>query len=261
MEASMTGRPCPKVADSTPEKTNGYRHTLEALDSLAVRTRFRSGQEICGARRPADAWHRVISGVARRCVVRADGRRQIVDLLLPGDFFGFTARAEYGFAVEAVMEGTLIAAYPRRRVEMLADTDPQLGRELREISFQILSRLQAQLLIVGRVTALEKVGSFLLEMAARLSDGPADRVVLPISRYDIADYLAVSVETVSRSLTDLKQRGMIALSGRRQVRILNRHALADGHLPMIAAKRPIAIAGHPVYAKVAMTARRMASAS
>jgi hypothetical protein len=71
----------------------------------------------------------------------------------------------------------------------------------------------------------------------------------------------VSVETVSRSLTDLKQRGMIALSGRRQVRILNRHALADGHPP--APKRPTSLPppGHPVYAKVAITARRIASAS
>jgi CRP-like cAMP-binding protein len=160
--------------------------------------------------------------------VRPDGRRQIVGLLLPGDFFGFTVGEEYDFSVEAVMEGTVLASYPRRRAEMLADSDSRLARELREVAFEALSRLLAQLLILGRVTASEKVGSFILEMAARMSDGHADRVVLPVSRYDIADYLAVSVETVSRSLTDLKQRGVISLSGTRIVKIVDREALEDG---------------------------------
>jgi CRP/FNR family nitrogen fixation transcriptional regulator len=90
-----------------------------------------------------------------------------------------------------------------------------------------MSRLQSQLLIVGRVTAPEKVGSFLLDMAGRLSPGHPDNVMLPVSRYDIADYLAVSVETVSRSLTDLKHRGVIAFSGTRSVRIVDRGALDD----------------------------------
>jgi CRP-like cAMP-binding protein len=161
-------------------------------------------------------------------VLRTDGRRQIIDLLLPGDFFGFTVSNEYDFSVEAVAEGTTVACYPRLHVEMLADEDPRLARELRQAAFAALSRLQTQLLIVGRITALEKVGSFLLEMAGRLSDGAIDRVVLPISRYDIADYLALSVETVSRSLTDLKHRGVIEFSGTRCVRIVDRDALENG---------------------------------
>lgn len=191
-------------------------------------THYQRGQEICSDGRPAECWNRIVLGAARRCVVRSDGRRQIVDLLLPGDFFGFTSASTYDFTVEAVGGGTLVASYPRRRVEMLADSDPQLARELRQVAFDAFSRLQSQLLILGRITALEKVGSFILEMAARLSDGAADGlVVLPVSRYDIADYLAVSVETVSRSLTDLKHRGVIALSGTRIVRIVDREALGD----------------------------------
>jgi len=98
----------------------------------------------------------------------------------------------------------------------------------RWIAFLAMSRLQAQLLIVGRITAPEKVGSFILEMAKRLSAEHGNSVALPMSRYDIADYLAVSVETVSRALTDLKHRGVIKLSGTRIVRIVDRDALEEG---------------------------------
>jgi CRP-like cAMP-binding protein len=209
---------------------------------------WRRGQEICGQDRPADTWFRLISGAARRSVVRIDGRRQIVDLLLPGDVFGFSAAPEYDYAVEAVAEGTRTACYPRRRVEHLADADPRLARELRELAFAAISRLQAQLVLIGRVTAREKVGSFLVELGSRLTNSHSDRVELPISRYDIADYLALSVETVSRSLTELKQRGLIRFVGTRQIKIVDRAALEDGmfdehgcgrHLPArAAAARP-----------------------
>ena len=104
----------------------------------------------------------------------------------------------------------------------------QIAREIRKIAFAALLRLQAQLLILGRITALEKVGSFILEMAARLSDGDAHQVALPVSRYDIADYLGVSVETVSRSLSDLKHRGAIKLQGTRSVSIVDRDVLEEG---------------------------------
>jgi CRP/FNR family transcriptional regulator, nitrogen fixation regulation protein len=201
---------------------------LEKLASIAVVRKCHRGQEICSQGQPAEYWYRVTSGTARRCVAQPDGRRQIVELLLPGDFFGFTALTEYDSTVEAVAEGTIVASYPRRRVEMLAEADPQLSREILQVTFEALSRLQAQLMILGRITATEKVSSFLLKMAGRLSDQTPDHVDLPISRYDIADYLGLSVETVSRSLTSLKNRGLIVLSGPRSVRIIDRDALEEG---------------------------------
>ena len=221
---------------STLSNSNGqYRkllthqpHPLKSLDQLAVIIPCHRGQEICSQGEPADHWYCVISGAARRCVIRLDGRRQIVDLLLPGDVFGFSASEEYDYTIEAVAEGTVVASYPRRRVEMLADADPLLGREIRQVSFLALARLQAQLLMLGRITALEKVGSFILEIAARMSSERGNSIALPMSRYDIADYLAVSVETVSRALTYLKQRGVIKLSGARLVWIVDRDALKEG---------------------------------
>jgi CRP-like cAMP-binding protein len=203
-------------------------HALRSLDALAVSVRCSRGQEICSSSRPADYWYRVVSGSARRCVIRSDGRRQIVDLLLPGDFFGFSERNEYHSAVEAVVEGTIVASYPRKRAEMMADSDPQLARELRQLAYKALERSRTHLLLLGRITAREKVGAFLLELVERVSGGATDTVMLPISRYDIADCLALSVETVCRSMTELKQRRVIALSGTRCVRIVDRQALEEG---------------------------------
>ena len=202
-------------------------HPLQKTDHLVVITPFQRGQEVCSQGQPADHWYFVVSGAARQCVIRPDGRRQVVDLLLCGDFFGFTAGEEYDFSVEAIAKETVLAAYPRRRVEMAADSDPDLARQIRRIAFDAIFRLQSQLLILGRITAAEKVGSFILEMAMRLSRGPADSVALPITRYDIAEYLAVSAETVSRSLTELKQRGLIKMSGTRMVNIIDRDALEE----------------------------------
>jgi hypothetical protein len=87
--------------------------------------------------------------------------------------------------------------------------------------------LQIQILTLGRTTAEAKVGCFLLRMAERLSTDPTDALLLPISREDIADYLALSVETVSRSLTQLKRRGVIRLLDTRRIRIVDREALEE----------------------------------
>ena len=205
------------------------RNPLEILDSIALMVRCRRGQEICSQGNQMDYWYRVVSGAARRCVVLPTGRRQIVDLLLPGDFFGAADRNEHAFALEAIVESTVVACYPRRQVERLADADPRVARQIREMTFNAILRLEEQLLIVGHMTAVEKVGSFILTMAERLSGESADSLYLPMSRYDIAAYLAVSVETVSRALTGLRLRGAITFAGTRQIRIVDRDALADGH--------------------------------
>jgi CRP/FNR family nitrogen fixation transcriptional regulator len=208
-------------------------HPLENLDALAAIVWFHRGQEICSEGQSVEYWYFLISGAARRCTIRPDGRRQIVDLLLPGDFFGLAFGDQSNSTIEAVAENTVVAGYPRPRI----DSDPKIARELREIAFTALSRMQTQLLILGRITALEKVGSFILEMAARLSNGDSERVALPVSRCDIADYLGVSVETVSRALSDLKQRGVIKLSGTRTVSIVHRDLLEEGERDLRASGR------------------------
>lgn len=198
------------------------------LDAHAVSVKFRRGEEIYSANRPVDSWYRVLAGSARRFALRANGRRQIVDLLLPGDVFGFGINGAHHFSAEAGSADTMIARYPRARIEMSAASDSVLARELREMLTQETSRLQTLILILGGFTAEEKVGAFLVNLADRLSSGISEFVPLPISRYDIADLLALSVETVSRALTSMKERGIITLAGPRRVSIVDHQALASG---------------------------------
>jgi CRP/FNR family nitrogen fixation transcriptional regulator len=115
------------TSHSAPALAN-QANRLQKLASIGVVRKCHGGQEICSQGQPAEYWYRVTSGTARRCVAQPDGRRQIVELSLPGDFFGFTALNEYDSTVEAVAEDTIVASYPRRRVEMLAEVDPQLGK-------------------------------------------------------------------------------------------------------------------------------------
>lgn len=209
-------------------------HPLQCLDAAATIISCRPRQELCGEGHPANTIYRVIAGAALRSVIRSDGRRQVVDLLFPGDFFGLTAGADYDYTVEAATRGAIVAGYPRKRAEAQADSDPKMARDLRQIAFDGLSRVQKQLLILGRITVPEKVGSFIVAVADRLSPGRGDRVTLPLSRYDIADYLAVSAETVSRSLSELQRRGMIRFAGTRVVQILDREAMEEhehNHMP------------------------------
>ena len=200
---------------------------LQALQLLATTMQYRRGQEIYAPDDPADYWYRMARGTARKCAVRADGRRQIVDFLLPGDFFGLVNRHEHHFAVEAVTEGTVVTRYPRRRIERLADSDPEVGRQIREVAFESIARSQARMLILGRMSALERVGAFLIEMAERRRDGAPEQVVLSMSRYDIGDYLGLAAETVSRTLSDLRQGGAIRFEGTHRVRIVDRAALEE----------------------------------
>ena len=226
MGASVTAIPCgrPRQAD----RSVAQHDCLEKLSSLATTLRCCRGQEICGEERAADYWYRLVSGMARRYALRSSGRRQILGLLLPGDFFGFFPARDLAVTVEAMVDGTIVARYPRRQLEALADSDPPIAREIRETSFATIARLHEQVLILGRTTALKKLGSFLLRMADLLPDRSSGVIVLPMSRYDVADYLGLSVETVSRGLTELKTRGVIRLLGTRQIRIIDRAALEDG---------------------------------
>ena len=139
-----------------------------------------------------------------------------------------------------------------------------MAREIRQIAFDRLSRLQEQPLIVGRVRVQQKVGSFILAMADRLSRGQNDRVTLLVSRYEIADYLAVSVETVSRALGELKQRGLIRFAGTRTIQILDRDALEDGEhdgVPARVQTLAARISSQPSPASLARTASRTAPAN
>jgi CRP/FNR family transcriptional regulator, nitrogen fixation regulation protein len=219
------------IFPSTPirepvERIPGDR-ALGDLERLAILARYGIGESIYRFNDAIEHWFRIVSGAARKSTLTGDGRRHIVDFILPGDLFGFDAAEGRQFGVEAIAPGTLIARYPRRGAEWLADSDPQIARLVREAAFESIARLQRRMVTLGRTSALEKVSAFLLEMADRHHTAATHTVLLPMSRYDIADYLAMAVETVSRALPELRARHTIALGAARQVRICNRAALEE----------------------------------
>jgi CRP-like cAMP-binding protein len=127
---------------------------MSVLDSVAAITSCSRGQDIYRPGDAAEYWYRVVAGLVRKCADAANGQRQIVDFLMPGDFFGFATGKEHQFGANAAVNGAVIARYPRRRLEMLADTDPELARLIRQIAFKAISRLQDRMLVLGRTTAL-----------------------------------------------------------------------------------------------------------
>jgi CRP/FNR family nitrogen fixation transcriptional regulator len=120
---------------------------------------------------------------------------------------------------------TAVLRYPQHQLDHLAHNDLSVAREIRTAAFGLIARLQARTLILCHTTAIEKVAAFLVQMTQRRSCDSADVVALPMSRYDIADYLGIAVETVSRGMTQLRGRGVIALHGRRVVKVTDRGAL------------------------------------
>ena len=192
----------------------------QILQSLARIRRWPRDQDIVYQGNTADEWYCVISGACRQCLVRPDGRRRIVDILLPGDFFGFAVGSVQRFAVQAIAADTIVASYSRSQVEAAADADPRIALAIRERTFSTIERLQEHLLIVGTVTAAEKVRALLCYMFERLSNHRGSGITLPVSRYDIADQLGISAETVSRAITELKDLGTIQLGSPRNLQTI-----------------------------------------
>lgn len=169
----------------------------------------------------------IVDGVVRIVRLLADGRRQITGFLFAGDFLGvsFNRTRAYGYTAEAVTEAT-IRAYSRQPLERLIDSDPKVRRLfLAEMSHE-LTAVQDRMLYLARRSADERVAAFLLGMARRADralsvDGAPDTLFVPMRWGDIADYLGLTPETVSRSMAAFKRAGLIATVGRAGLRIEN----------------------------------------
>lgn len=212
-------RPLPESAE--------VRAGNEALDRCGMRSVITRGSSIFYEGDPADWVYKVVSGAIRTSKLMADGRRYIADFLFPGDFFGLNDRDYRTFTAEAICDA-IIVRWPRRVFDGAVANDPRLGRYLLTMLCGGLSVAHGRMLLLGRKTAVERIATFLVEMAARES---GDRIELPMTRADIADYLGLTVETVSRVLTQLKSDRVIQLAGPTHVKILDEaalHGIAEG---------------------------------
>ncbi|WP_243373348.1 helix-turn-helix domain-containing protein [Microvirga solisilvae] len=162
-------------------------------------------------------FYKVVSGAVRTFKLLSDGRRQIDAFHLPGDIFGLESGDEHRFSAEALGDATIIA-YRRCSLEVLATRDQAFANQVIASTMRALERAQDHMLLLGRKHALEKIATFLLVLSERLTeDGHVD---LPMSRIDIADHLGLTIETVSRSLTQLERQGVIELPAHRRSIVL-----------------------------------------
>jgi CRP-like cAMP-binding protein len=186
---------------------------------------------------PALHWYKVVSGTGCTSKLLPDGRRQIGTFLHAGDFFGFEALDDYGFAAEAITD-MIVIRYPKQGTEALARSNSAVSRRFREIACRSLTAAYERLLTLGRKTASERVATFLLELADAASDGKT--IGLTMSRTDIGDYLGLTLETVSRTLAALKHDRVIDMAGPHHLLLLDRAALeemTEGDEPAIRAGR------------------------
>ncbi len=207
------------VTTVTPQPAGRGMHG--SIELMGVAMPFGRNAEIYGENEPAEYLYKVLSGTVRTYKVLSDGRRQIGAFYLPGDMFGLEMGEEHTFSAEAIVDSNILII-KRSTVVSLASRDNEVARQLWTLTGQELKRVQDHILLLIK-TAQERVASFLLEMAARMSCEKSFE--LPMSRQDIADYLGLTIETVSRTLTHLENTAAIELPSFRQVVLRNRAAL------------------------------------
>lgn len=187
----------------------------------AARLTFRAGEEIYAQDENADMIYRLVSGAARTSYLLSDGRRQIGDFYYPGDVIGVETGAVHRFSAEALGPCEVLAL---RRAGSAAYDAGRLDRMIWQATASELQRAQSHMLLLGRTTACEKVARFLLDIAERFR---GDIVALPMSRQDMADYLGLTIETISRMLGRLQAEGLVEFVGARRYRIRRPGALED----------------------------------
>jgi CRP/FNR family transcriptional regulator len=203
-------------------------HAFSMLDRFGQDVSISAGRSVFGEGDPAEHCYRVEEGVMRLCRFLSDGRRQIIAFIGEGQYFGLSGTRTQTLTAEAVTDVKL-TRYARKCVDDLVATRPAFARAFFAFAGDELREAQKRLVVLGRNTAIEKLASFLVEIA-NLDGSPTIKpreVRLPMCRRDIADYLGLTLETVSRLFGQLKQAGLVKLLAADLVVILKRDALED----------------------------------
>lgn len=194
---------------------------LEGLQSIVAQFRVAPGQLLFEEGDESGNVYNIVSGTVKLYKFLPDGRRQITGFLYAGDFLGFATGGVLSYSAEAVSD-VVVCRFVRRQLYRLFDDFPKLESRLLGIASDELAAAQDQMLLLGRKTATEKIASFLINLARRgkTEPEPNDIVPLPMPRGDIADYLGLTVETLSRTLGKLARDGLIALPSVYRVTLL-----------------------------------------
>jgi CRP/FNR family transcriptional regulator len=199
---------------------------LPYFSSLSVRLRVEPRRYLFDEGDPADYVFSISSGTVCLSKALADGRRQITGLLFEGDFIGLAYGKTCAYTAEALTP-VEVCRFPRERFERYMIEHPQVERRLLQIASTELAAAQDQMLLLGRKTATERVASFLVRLSDRATarGRAGNPVILPMSRAEIGDYLGLTLETVSRTLTQLRNKGAIELDNVSMVRITSDETL------------------------------------
>jgi CRP/FNR family transcriptional regulator len=203
---------------------------LESLAAIAVTLDVPAGKDFISEDEPAQHFFNVTSGTVKLFKTMPDGRRQITGFVGAGHFLGLAVSKTYAFSAQA-LDGVRVCRYARPKLKALLVAFPAMEARLLEVASNELVAAQEQMLLLGRKSARERLASFLVgrmvvppecvgDVATR-----ARTIVLPMTRNDIADYLGITIETVSRTLTWLKHQEIIAISQPWHVTIRNHVAL------------------------------------
>ena len=174
---------------------------------------------------PASHVYKVLSGTLRTAKLLADGRRQVGSFVFAGEWVGFDGGMTHFYAAEAVSEARLLS-FARRDLERLMAEDRDAARIVEGVLCDSLAAAFERIVSLGRKSATERVASFLVDIEGRIAERSKGGFVLPMSRGDIADYLGLTIETVSRTLGDLRRRHIIQVEDAHHVRILDPSHLA-----------------------------------
>ena len=218
MNARASVQPASRVAPQVPLNVKKLSNSIELM---GVAMPFARNAEIYGENEAAEYLYKVINGAVRTYKVLNDGRRQIGGFYLPGDIFGLEVGDDHTFSAEAIVECKVLVI-KRSSLVGLAARDNEVARQLWTMTAGELQRAQDHIMLLIK-TAQERVAGFLLEMASR--GAAAAEVELPMSRQDIADYLGLTIETVSRTLTQLENSAAIEVPTSRRIVLRNRAAL------------------------------------
>ena len=197
---------------------------LRRLAEILQTVRVDAGHTIFSEGEAANALYNVTSGTVKLYKLLPDGRRQITGFLVTGDFLGLAVNESYAYTAETVTSCS-VCRFPRRKIEALMDEFPKMQRRLFSMASNELAAAQDQMLLLGRKSAEERVVSFLLAVHRKTGTGSA--IELPMSRLDMADYLGLTIETVSRMMTGLTRSGLIAATGRHAIALRKLAALRD----------------------------------
>ncbi|WP_027555015.1 helix-turn-helix domain-containing protein [Bradyrhizobium sp. Cp5.3] len=185
---------------------------LRELEHLGRRVHFAAGQTVFSEEDITSSFYNVLDGVMRLYKLLPDGRRQIVGFALPGDFLGMNISGRHNFSADAI--GTVtICQFAKAPFTRFIEDRPHLLRRINELAIRELTQARDHMVLLGRRSADEKVATFLLGWRERLIllKGTIGTVPLPMSRQDIADYLGLTIETVSRTFTKLERLGVIEI--------------------------------------------------